>query len=1081
MLRKVLVATVATAPLLAMAFGALAETQVTTARTTPIATATANNGAADDVTVTSAGSISLTTAGALVTLNSNNKVASAGALSTTGVSDSVGVLVLGGFTGSVTNTGSIQLLEDYTPTDTDGDGDIDGPFAQGANRYGIRLTGPGAFTGPILNDTAGIISIEGNNSRGVSIESQLNGDLTNKGSIQVTGDNAAGVMVAAPVTGNVTIGGSVTVLGKNAVGLAIDSNVTGALALQGAINATGYRYTARADETSTGKLDADDLLQGGPGVRVAGDVTGGVLLNGPSASIVVDGTTTTTNTVSSSTTGTASITTYGAAPALQIGSDTRAVAIGAVGTADNAYGLISKGAISASGVYDKVTATGVQIGGKTGQTTTVAGGARIDGSITASAREANATGLGLSAGATAPSLWNRGVISANSGSFAASGITADARGVVIDAGASATDLTNAGSIVAVRTGETGNAIGVLDSAGALKTITNSGTIVAQVGAPTSNAAGTAVTVTAAGSAIALDLRASTTGVTVKQQAPTTTAVTSTYPSTDTVTTTTTTATTTTPSIVGDILFGSGNDTLNVQVGNIVGAMSFGAGADSLILDGGATALGSLRDSDGRLSVSIGSATLGLTNAETINLTSLNLGAGSKLIFTADPTTGAATKLVVSGATTIASGADLGIRLTGLLKAPTTYTVIQSGTLTAGTFSQGLVDSAPYLYVAKTTNDASNVYIDVRRRTAAEAGLSREGTQAYDAVFGALGADSALANTFLAQNTKDGFNHLYNQMLPDLGEGLFATLQGVNQQISAATAVQPDRKERYGPDSIWVQEINSLVRTEDGDTQGSDAKAFGFVAGYEAMGDAGGALGLTLAYVSIEEHDNAAQVGEQTTASFVQGGAYWRRSIGGLRLNVGGGGGYGWFTGDRRFIAGDANNDGVVDLILKNSADWTGATFNGYAGAAYEAKLGRFYARPEARLDYVWLREGERKESGGGAIDQLIAERTSSNLSGEAGIAFGADMGRDLWWRPEVRVGYRQTLAGQVGDTVARFYNVPGANPFTITPMDDKQGALTLGFALRAGTSMSYVALEGGAEATKRQKRYNLRLTGRAMF
>ncbi len=29
--------------------------------------------------------------------------------------------------------------------------------------------------------------------------------------------------------------------------------------------------------------------------------------------------------------------------------------------------------------------------------------------------------------------------------------------------------------------------------------------------------------------------------------------------------------------------------------------------------------------------------------------------------------------------------------------------------------------------------------------------------------------------------------------------------------------------------------------------------------------------------------------------------------------------------------------------------------------------------------------------------------------------------------------------------------------------------------------MSYLALEGGAEATKKQKRYNLRLSGRAMF
>ena len=45
MQRKVLVATVAAAPLLAMAFAASAETSVSTARTTPIATSTATGSA----------------------------------------------------------------------------------------------------------------------------------------------------------------------------------------------------------------------------------------------------------------------------------------------------------------------------------------------------------------------------------------------------------------------------------------------------------------------------------------------------------------------------------------------------------------------------------------------------------------------------------------------------------------------------------------------------------------------------------------------------------------------------------------------------------------------------------------------------------------------------------------------------------------------------------------------------------------------------------------------------------------------------------------------------------------------------
>jgi hypothetical protein len=95
------------------------------------------------------------------------------------------------------------------------------------------------------------------------------------------------------------------------------------------------------------------------------------------------------------------------------------------------------------------------------------------------------------------------------------------------------------------------------------------------------------------------------------------------------------------------------------------------------------------------------------------------------------------------------------------------------------------------------------------------------------------------------------------------------------------------------------------------------------------------------------------------------------------------------------------------------------------------------------------------------------------------VVFGADYGRDLWWRPEVRVGYRQLLAGEIGDTVAQYTN--GGTPFTLAAAGDKDGAVTLGLALRAGTPMSYLAIEANAEAAKKQKRYNLKLTGRAMF
>jgi len=128
---------------LVWAAAAQAETKIATAVTVPVKTSTATAaGAPDDLTVDTTGSVKPTVPGAAVTLDSNNKVSNLGVIALTGVSDAIGVLVLGGRTGSVSNGAAISILEDYTPTDADSDGDLDGPFAQGSNRFGIRVTGP---------------------------------------------------------------------------------------------------------------------------------------------------------------------------------------------------------------------------------------------------------------------------------------------------------------------------------------------------------------------------------------------------------------------------------------------------------------------------------------------------------------------------------------------------------------------------------------------------------------------------------------------------------------------------------------------------------------------------------------------------------------------------------------------------------------------------------------------------------------------------------------------------------------------------------------------------------------------------
>jgi hypothetical protein len=112
-------------------------------------------------------------------------------------------------------------------------------------------------------------------------------------------------------------------------------------------------------------------------------------------------------------------------------------------------------------------------------------------------------------------------------------------------------------------------------------------------------------------------------------------------------------------------------------------------------------------------------------------------------------------------------------------------------------------------------------------------------------------------------------------------------------------------------------------------------------GYEAMGEAGGALGVTLAAVSLEEHDTVAKAGEKTTASILQAGLYWRRSVGGWRFNLGGGLGYSRFNGDRSLRQrGRRRRRRRSMSSLTNTAAWNGMVANAFAGAGLRGQAGR---------------------------------------------------------------------------------------------------------------------------------------------
>lgn len=447
---------------------ASAETKITTATTTPVRTSTAASGAPDSLTIDSGGSITPTVAGPAVTVDSSHAVTSNGSINFNGVSGATGIQVNGGVASTITNGGSISLVEDYTATDSDSDGDLDGPFAQGSGRFGIRATGAAPVTGNIVH--SGAITVEGNDSGGISLETRLNGSVASSGVVTVTGDRTVGVR-AASVAGDVRITGAVAVVGEGAVGVQL-GDTDGAVVLQNVISATGYRSASRLADAVRAKLDADDLKQGGSAVRITGSVGKGVLLDKPPADNSSTDTDEDKDGVIDTAEGTAALTSYGAAPALDIGGAS-ATTLGAVGTGDLAYGLVNRGAIAGNGVNDGVAGLGLRIGQSGGGAVTVQGGINNQGgSIVGRAYSAQATAVLLNSNAVVPVFRNSGTVGAEQ-----NGGLHDARGVV-------------------------------DLSGKLALVENSGTIKAVVTPATG--------VTQTGKAVAIDLSANTTGATVRQ-------------------------------------------------------------------------------------------------------------------------------------------------------------------------------------------------------------------------------------------------------------------------------------------------------------------------------------------------------------------------------------------------------------------------------------------------------------------------------------------------------------------------------------------------------------------------------------
>jgi hypothetical protein len=1170
MQRKYLAAAVAMAPLLGIAVAsARAQTTISGNTTTPVATATANNGAPSDLIIT--GTVIPTTSGAAVTLNSNNSVTIQGSVGFSNVNDAVGLAVRGGFTGQIINTGEINLNESYTATVDTSDGLNYPPFAQGENRFGIQVTGTAPFNGSITD--TGTSTIQGNTSEGIDLQAPITGSLLMttvtpsttsgtiatlaNGSIVMTGDNAVGLNVESTsgIGGDLKIT-AVSATGVGAQAVVVNGAVGGEVDISGAVTATGYETTTRNTNPSIASLYlAEQMQQGGPALTIGASVGAGIIVSAPP--FPIDTTVNVDNDgdgVPDTEQGTGSATSYGAAPAIVLGG-VHPMNVGLYVTGENSpqpagqgglYGFIIQGNVTANGIFDPSTspnlpavvpATGIQIGVGGGGAVTIAGGMFNSGNISAIAYQANATAIQIGTAATAtqtagvgslPVISNVGTISAastqvNNALVGAKGapapVTVDA--IVINAGSNVASIVNNNTIVASLTGTSGvggNVGAIIDNSGSVTSVTNTGQINALlnqtvVGSPMPGAT-TAIDIGQATAPQSITQSLSplvakaplwvasssyTAGQLVSEPVVITNnntnaleTVTNIYEASGNITANTDpqsnptvwrVVATADPTIAGDIYFGNGGSTLSVTAGTVVGnTIQMGSGTNTLTVNGptGTAVSGSVllgANNTGTINLNVLGGTLTDNNPLAVKAGSINVGANGVLVASADPVNHTNTDFKASGASTFANGAQVGLTFLSLQTDPVeTYTILQttgSGTLSVGTLGGAGAANAPYLYTAATSSAPGQILVTVTQRTPAQLGFNKAEGSALDAILTAIPNNPGIEQTILAQTTQAGLKSAYDQLLPNQGQGIFEALDAAAEAVSALTAARPDAGTPSAPNSsLWLQEVNERVDRDGVNTVGSAAKVLGLIGGWEANGVLGGAVGLSVSYFNAQEQDSLAPVDDQVVASFADLGAYYRLGLGPFTFDARGSGGYGWFSGVRRFVASQ-----VVD---EATSKWGGLFADGHVGIAYEQKLfGSYYIRPEISGDYLYLAEGAHKETGGGAgFDLDIASRVSSQASAQAILVLGTQFGTQNWIRPEFRIGYREVFAGDVGETVANF---TGGSPFVLVADPLTGGWATIGFSLKAGTPYSYIALEGDFDYRPGQERYDIRIAGRSAF
>jgi len=1108
-----------TALSLGLAPMAAAQVNIDDARTAPIETD------GEDTTITSTGSVTLTTDGPAVTVNSDNALINQGTIAIEGaaegtptVDDAVAVSLEGGAARSFTNGGMIIITDNVTPTDTDGDNLIDGNFAEGTGRTGILISGASPFEGNVTLEAASNVTIEGNDSFGINLANTpmamegLTGNLTNNGSISITGNNSRAINIAGNITGDVNNAGLINVQGEGSNAFNVSGDIQGGFVNAGNVVNTGFRFSSRPGLANAAigaagrdSFTAEDLLQGGSAIDISGNVSRGIYLEDRIETVLDENGDPVTNDDGIEQTqrvAISSITQNGSAPAILLDGNGTPIAIGLVAEVTDPaadgfdpalqYAFVNQGSVSANGLFDDIDATvfrvadatleaGINNSG-TMQATTFRAPVEVDdadgNSLTPG--DGHARVIIIGDGGIAERINNSGLIVA-SASEAIDAVFADANNILasrpvlataidIEAMGRVDSITNTGSISAILVGRDGTAVAIQDRSGNLTFINNTGQI---------SALGTSSDINDAQETsfnlVALDLSANTTGITIEQVVA------------DGVTPAVL------PIIQGDILLGSGDDSITANAGQITGDIDFAAGNDVLALSG-ADYSGTITNSDGLdISVANGSAVT-LTTATPIDVTSASFDGTTTFSPTLNGRTGQASALTSTGDITFESGAAIAPILTNIISQDSAaFTVAEAaGALTIGDLAALAAGDTPFLYSSAFEQVGDTLVVTLTLRdpdiavTNGGLGLDAVQSAAFGTALEALRGNTELGDAFanITDPTGVEFNRAFNQLLPEFSA---AARQFVLANVDGATGavgshLDTARRSPERPGGAWLQEFAYFA---DRDLAGLSEQyrgfGFGFTGGIDTAFGPFHSVGLNFGFASTEIEDVVGQ-DEPLDVLTLQAGLYAGWATGNLGVEAYAGGGYNDFEQNRRVRVNDFSGNAT--------GDWTGTHINGSVRAGYDVELSEtFWLRPTVSLDYLRLSENAYTETGDAGVTLGVDSRTSETGSATAMINLGAKFqGKRTWIRPSLRGGYRYEFINDPTDTSFRFIGLDDGAGGII----DSQSALLqssafpdngfiVGFSLAAGSAYSSIGFDVDSEFRDGFIRHTGRVVIRLLF